>query len=161
MALEIRKLMPYEIDSSMKLAERVFVSQNGKTWPTYMVEYFKTQIINNPSLIAGYKDGNFPAYGAFLQRGMKTAGVMTISSDCSYITLLFVDSSYQKQGIGRKLIDKMLEDHPAVQELKVNAFSAAVPFFRACGFAQAGDVIQTDGMRYTPMRLLRKSEVSK
>lgn len=75
----------------------------------------------------------------------------------SHISLLFVDEKYHKRGIGRALIDyvKMfLAEEERLGSCTVNAAPYAVDFYHKVGFADTAGVQVSEGIKYTPMRIV-------
>ncbi|MCL2446515.1 MAG: GNAT family N-acetyltransferase [Oscillospiraceae bacterium] len=56
-------------------------------------------------------------------------GVMT-----AYVHYLLVDPAYQKQGIGRQLIEQMREHYANYTRIVLGAYNTQVGFYETCGF---------------------------
>ena len=73
----------------------------------------------------------------------------------SHIALIFVDSKFQKKGIGKKLINeatkKCLEDNPSLNKITVSSSPNSISFYCSLGFQTQGRELNEDGMRFTPM----------
>lgn len=73
----------------------------------------------------------------------------------SHIALIFVDSKFQKKGIGKKLINeatkKCLEDNPSLNKITVSSSPNSISFYYSLGFQTQGQEVNEDGMRFTPM----------
>jgi len=86
--------------------------------------------------------------------GGRTVGMCALR-DGHHITLFFVRSELQGQGIGRKLFDAAAErvrrKVPGVTELEVHSSPVAVPVYEALGFEVTGPEEVEGGMRYVPM----------
>lgn len=57
------------------------------------------------------------------------------------LSLLFVDPSHYKQGIGRALFEAAVticKEKPDVQKIKLNSSTYAADFYKAIGFVQTG-----------------------
>jgi GNAT superfamily N-acetyltransferase len=85
-------------------------------------------------------------------------GVIDMRS-CHHISLLFVDTAYQGQGISRALLDTALslcrELGHDLAEITVNSSPYAIPIYERLGFrATAGEQVK-NGIRFTPMVLER------
>lgn len=75
----------------------------------------------------------------------------------SHITLLFVDSAYQRRGISRELVRLALEFcreyNPQLREVTVNSSPYAVEIYRRLGFVPTNIQQDTNGILYVPMKL--------
>lgn len=70
---------------------------------------------------------------------------------------LFVANAFQRQSVGRRLVDAAIEycrnQSRAPDALTVNASSAGIPAYRRMGFVLDGEPQDSQGVRYQPMRL--------
>ncbi|MFN8442879.1 MAG: GNAT family N-acetyltransferase [Caldilineaceae bacterium] len=86
----------------------------------------------------------------------KMVGMIEVRLD-NHITLLFVDSTAQGRGIGRKLIELAIREssarHPELREMTVHATPNAVGFYRTVGFQPLSGEHHERGMRFWPMVL--------
>lgn len=75
--------------------------------------------------------------------------------DYSHVSLLFVDSDYQKRGISKALfkqaLDACLSHLPTLKAITVNASAYALPIYQALGFVSTDTVQEKDGISYWPM----------
>lgn len=78
----------------------------------------------------------------------KIVGMVALS-DGKHLSLLFVDSDYQRLGIGKKLLS--LIDNLCLGDLEVNSGLAAKTFYEQNGFKLVSDVMKKDGILYYPM----------
>jgi predicted GNAT family N-acyltransferase len=71
--------------------------------------------------------------------------------------LFFVESSYQKQGIGRALfneaLDRIQTNNPTCLEISVNSSPNAVMTYEKLGFQKTADEKETNGIKYVPMKM--------
>jgi predicted GNAT family N-acyltransferase len=85
----------------------------------------------------------------------RIVGILAIIS-ISHVALLFVDSKFQRQGVGNKLIhyaiNKCLERQPDLKSITVSATPNSVQFYKNDGFMVIGSEICEDGMRFIPMQ---------
>jgi GNAT superfamily N-acetyltransferase len=82
------------------------------------------------------------------------AGVLFGLTDYAYwlyVTDLGVDRSYERQGIGRRLLKKAHELAGGEQDIAVYliANENAVPFYEKCGMIKAEDVMQYNHVEWT------------
>ena len=80
---------------------------------------------------------------------------MIAMKDHAHVSLLFVDSSFQRQGIGRSLLDCALsacrQQRPDVSEIGVHSSVSAVPFYAKLGFEQRTQEQEENGIRFVKM----------
>lgn len=74
-----------------------------------------------------------------------------------HIALFFVDSNYQRQGIGKKLFSLVSEDNTG-GSITVNSSPFAVPIYHRLGFVDTNSERVTNGLRYTPMMINLKNQ---
>ena len=82
------------------------------------------------------------------------AGFIAIR-DGSHLFHLFVERSYQRQGIGRRLWELALEKLCVANSdggFTVNSSLSAVPVYQAFGFVPAGSTQSMHGISFLPMR---------
>lgn len=64
---------------------------------------------------------------------------------------LFVASAFQGQGLGRRLLDRLLSDTDPAQPVTVNASLVAEAFYARWGFVPNGPAQLQHGVRFQPM----------
>jgi GNAT superfamily N-acetyltransferase len=65
---------------------------------------------------------------------------------------LFVDAAWQGQGLGRRLMQALVDDFDPTQPVTVNASLGAQAFYARWGFEPDGPAQCQHGVRYQPMR---------
>ena len=140
--LTIRPLDESEIEAAHKLAWEVFLEFEAPDYPPEGVEEFR-QTLKNEEYLA-----NLRYYGAFV--GDELAGILTIRETTNHICFFFVDRKYQRQGIGTKLFQNLLEDF-AGQTITLNSAPYGLPFYKKLGFAETDTEQSINGIRFTPM----------
>jgi ribosomal protein S18 acetylase RimI-like enzyme len=84
------------------------------------------------------------------------AGLIEIRN-YDHVSLFFVESSYQKQGIGRALfneaLDRIQTNNPTCLEISVNSSPNAVMTYEKLGFQKTADEKETNGIKYVPMKM--------
>lgn len=87
----------------------------------------------------------------------KLAGVIEIRQN-SRISLLFVDKSFHKQGIARKLFDLALKNSllkdPDLKRYYVHASPYSIPVYKKLGFIEMGKIMIQNGIKYLPMEMI-------
>jgi ribosomal protein S18 acetylase RimI-like enzyme len=85
-------------------------------------------------------------YGVSAFDGEKLVGFARAISDGAfnaYVSTVAVLPEYQRRGIGRKLIRRLLEGREHVQFV-LHAGPGAQPFYLGCGFRPASDMLRRD-----------------
>jgi len=88
--------------------------------------------------------------------GQTIVGMIEMRS-YNHVTLLFVDSAYQRRGISRELLRRALDicrqHRPDVQQITVNSSPYAVDIYRKLGFEQSAPPQEQQGIIFVPMTL--------
>lgn len=151
--LVLRPIFEFEWDEAMKVVWDTFVLFDAPKYSREGIKNFKA-FVKDPALKDLYLDGKYPTFVALLN-GM-IVGVISIRNK-NHISLLFVDSDFQKKGIASRLILKAVEyvkSRENKNHITVFASPPAIGFYHKCGFVDTSDEITTDGITYTPMRLV-------
>jgi len=94
-------------------------------------------------------------YGYILAySGSQLVGIIAIR-DRSHLLHLFVERSYQRKGIARRLWERALEELCAPNSdggFTVNSSLSAVPVYQAFGFVPTGPIQSAHGISFLPMR---------
>lgn len=83
-------------------------------------------------------------------------GVLELRDYC-HVSLLFVEPSQQRQGVGRLLMNEALRSirahHPETKEVTVNSSPNAVEAYKRFGFQTTGELQVKNGIGFVPMAL--------
>ena len=144
--MEIRQVGPSEIDAAVALILEVFLQfdapDDSEEGIRSFREFVDEEAIRRTLLF----------FGAFEQREME--GVIVTNDVKDHICCFFVKAGYQRQGIGKKLWNYVL-DHSNQTVFTVHASPYAVPIYHRLGFVDTDTEQLTDGMKYTPMKFVR------
>ena len=140
--MEIRKILKEEMKNALDLVWKVFLEYEAPDYTEEGIEEFKKSISDMNWVNAR------EFYGAFNKNQL--LGVIA-TKDISHIALFFVDGKYQKQGIGRKLYNKVeLLNNKGY--FTVNSSPYAHEIYKHLGFIDT-DVEQCiNGLRFYPMK---------
>ncbi|VAW99026.1 hypothetical protein MNBD_GAMMA19-592, partial [hydrothermal vent metagenome] len=69
-----------------------------------------------------------------------------------HVAMLFVESEYQKKGVGRKLLSSALS-YARVDTVTVSASLSSVTVYKKYGFECKGDIAESTGLVYQPMEI--------
>jgi predicted GNAT family N-acyltransferase len=107
-----------------------------------------------------------PSKIAERQRSGRNIWVARVQSDLigvietrenKYISLLFVDKTYQGKGIAKKLLDKALKEIirrvPDTDTVLVHASPFSIPVYEKLGFVATDSMQEENGIKYLPMEL--------
>ena len=83
----------------------------------------------------------------------KLIGIMGTKNEGKHISLFFIKKEFHRKGIGKQLFDYSQYDCPA-NEITVNSSTYAIRFYESLGFEKTNDRQQTNGISYTPMKLI-------
>lgn len=146
MALTIRIILPEERPTALSLIWRVFREYEAPDYTSEGVDEFYKSIHNE-----GYL-ARLRMYGAFA--GEDLVGVIAIRNEGTHIALFFVDGSYHRKGIGRRLFQAAMVDCPH-NKMTVHSSPYAVPIYRKLGFVDMDAEQIVKGLRFTPMEYSR------
>lgn len=150
---EIRPIYDAEWDDAMRLCWDTFLLYEAPEYSKEGIQNFKN-FVNDPILKQLFLEGKYRVLAAFDKGFM--VGIIGLRNE-SHISLLFVDRDYHRKGIATKLIDsmsKIVKKEYKKKEMTVNSSPYAVNFYHKYGFFDEAKETITDGIRYTPMRIL-------
>lgn len=139
--IHIRPLTSDEISAALDLAWKVFNEYEAPDYPPEGVEEFRLTL-KNEGYLAGLRH-----YGAF--DGDRLVGELAIRTSQQHICFFFIDSDYQRQGIGTRLFNRVMEDFSGT--ITLNSAPYGLPFYRKLGFEETDTEQTMNGIRFTPM----------
>jgi GNAT superfamily N-acetyltransferase len=114
------------------------------------VEFFLS--ICTPESVVEKFNENTPIFIA--NSGKMVVGVIWTRGN-NHISRFFVDTAYQRIGIGRNLFNTLLNEvsrkYPDISEISVNSSPFAVYAYEKLGFVKIDEVKIGNGMKYIPM----------
>lgn len=140
----IRKIKKEEMTEALKLVWNVFLEYEAPDYTEEGIKEFKKCIDDKEWVEA--RD----FYGAFDEEN-KIVGVIA-TKDLSHIALFFVDGNYHRQGIGRKLYDKvkLLNEN---NFFTVNSSPYAHEVYKHLGFIDTNEEQCVNGLKFYPMKI--------
>jgi GNAT superfamily N-acetyltransferase len=88
--------------------------------------------------------------------GKKAVGMIEMVRS-NHISLFFVDTMYQKQGIARNLliraVDHCVQNDSKISRLTVNASPFSIEIYKKLGFRKTESMKEKTGIRYLPMEM--------
>ncbi len=152
-AVEFRPMKDGDASAVQDLVQRVF---NEHVAPTCTVhgtrKFFEDSEFT--SLVDRIRCDHF----ILLASSQATLVGMIAVKDSKHISLFFVDSTCQRQGIGSELLSRVVNhcksERPDLGEVTVNSSLNAVDAYVRMGFDATGPDGDADGIRFTPMKKL-------
>ena len=148
--MEIKKLAKGDIAKALDLVLNVFMEYEAPDYSEQGIETFQNCMKDS----GGLKSLRF--FGAYMNNSL--VGVIAARNNGNHIALFFVKGKYHRQGIGRRLFDRVVENSTN-NAITVNSSPYAVKIYRHLGFCEKQDEQLTEGMRYTPMSFVKNINV--
>lgn len=140
--MEIREIKNDDMKKTIELIWRVFLEYEAPDYTEEGIKEFKKAIDDEKWI----KQRRF--YGAFEED--KILG-MIATKDYNHIALFFVDGKYHRQGIGKKLFEKVCELNKC-RFFTVNSSPYAKEVYEHLGFEYTDTEQCVKGLKYYPMR---------
>jgi GNAT superfamily N-acetyltransferase len=151
-AMRYGAMEPGEEDSVNRLVARVFRRHVAPLFSEEGIEEFLRYI--SVDAIRQRSSSNHFVLVARAEHG--SVGMIEVR-DYDHVSLLFVDTAYQRQGIARELLRRALavcrQRRPDGRTIDVNSSPNAVPAYERLGFHRQGPEKIKNGIRYVPMVL--------
>ena len=142
MKVIIKKIDKTALNEALSLVWRVFQEYEAPDYTQQGIDEFYNSIHDESFL------SKLSMFGAFVNEEL--VGVIATRNNGTHIALLFVDGNYHRQGIGRKLFQKVLEQSTA-SRVTVNSSPFAVHVNRKMGIIDTDKEQTVNCMRFTPM----------
>ena len=148
--IEIRQLLNNKKDEALLFAKKVYIECKDESYSEQGIETFYN-FINNKEITKSFK-----VYGAFEDNDLK--GIIATDSQKRHISLFFVDKSSQGKGIGKELINIVVNNNEN-SYITVNSSRYGVPIYEKLGFVKMVEEKEQDGLKFTPMKLILKDKI--
>ena len=148
---EIRPAGQDEWEEAMGLAWKTFLEFEAGDYAPEGIRSFE-DFISDTGLKRMFLSGDYQMMVAWSKGRM--VGMITLRNE-THISLLFVEKSSHRQGIGRALIGKMADyarKRFGADCLTVNASPYGVLFYHKLGFKDLGPQQRREGIIFTPMK---------
>ena len=150
--IEVKQLFNNEKDEALLFVKRVYIECKDDSYSEQGIETF-CNFVNNKKITKSFK-----VYGAFEDNVLK--GIIATDRRKRHISLFFVDKDSQGKGIGKELINIVVNNNEN-SYITVNSSRYGVPIYEKLGFIKIEDEKEQDGLKFTPMKLVLKDEVMK
>ena len=147
--VEIKQLINNEKDEGLLFAKKVYIESKDESYSEKGIETF-CNFVDNKEITKSFK-----VYGAFEDNVLK--GVIATDKRKRHINLFFVDKSSQAKGIGKKLMNIVIDNNEN-SFITVNSSRYAVPIYQNLGFIKTEEEKEQDGLKFTPMKLILKDK---
>ena len=148
--IEIKQLVNNEKDEALLFAKRIFIESEDESYSKEGIETF-CNFVDNKKITKSFK-----VYGAFEDNILK--GLIATDRRKRHINLFFVDKVLQGKGIGKKLMNIVVNNNEN-SYITVNSSRYGVPVYEKLGFIKMEEEKEQDGLKFTPMKLILKDEV--
>ena len=148
--IKIRQLLNNEKDKAVLFAKKVYIECKDESYSEQGIETF-CNFVDNKEITKSFK-----FYGTFEDNVLK--GLIATDRRKRHINLFFVDKSSQAKGIGKKLMNIVIDDNEN-SFITVNSSRYAVSIYEKIGFIKTEEEKEQDGLKFTPMKLVLKDEI--
>lgn len=147
--IEIKQLVNNEKDEALLFAKRIFIENEDESYSKEGIETF-CNFVDNKKITKSFK-----VYGAFEDNILK--GLIATDRRKRHINLFFVDKVSQGKGIGKKLMNIVVNNNEN-SYITVNSSRYGVPVYEKLGFIKMEEEKEQDGLKFTPMKLILKNK---
>ena len=155
----IRKAKEEDWENAMELAFRIFLKYEAQEYGKEGTDHFAS-FVTDQTLKKMFLQGDYKLFLA--ERHDTLIGLISVRNG-NHISLLFVDDSYHRHGVGSALIRYLvnyLKFATDFHKVTVNAAPYGIPFYHSVGFQDMGPLEKRDGITYVPMELYLHTVVS-
>lgn len=148
----IRRMINGELQDVLALVKHVFMEFEAPDYSAEGVQSF-LKFIEVDSIQKMFDDGILKCWVYI--RDKQIIGILA-SRNISHICMLFVEKKYHKMGIARRLFETFKDDVKANDKkhiITVNSSPYAVGFYHKMGFEDTDEELETDGIRFVPMKM--------
>lgn len=155
-AVKIRSMYPGEETSVSDLIVRTFQRDIAPHYVEEGIREFLSYV--TPEAILSRQAQNHVALVAI--QDAQLVGMLELR-EYSHVSLLFVEATRQRKGIGRHLMEEALRlckiHHPGLSEITVNSSPNSVEAYKRFGFYATGKLQVKNGIAFVPMALSLES----
>ena len=148
--LEIRELINNGKTEALLFAKRVYIESKDESYSEQGIETF-CSFVDNKEITKSFK-----IYGAFENNILK--GIIATDRRERHINLFFVDRGSQGKGIGKELMNVIVNDNEN-SYITVNSSRYGVIIYEKLGFVKMEEEKEQDGLKFTPMKLILKDGI--
>lgn len=150
--MQVCRIGPGGLQDALALVWEVFEEYEVPDYEEMGVKTFR-HFIEYTNMVEKVNQGEMRFWGCFINNYL--VGVIALRTG-QHISLLFVRGRFHRLGIGKMLVDVVLNvvasENPAVPAVTVNSSPYAVKFYEKMGFAAMGGEKKENGIRFTSMK---------
>ncbi|HHX8512531.1 TPA: GNAT family N-acetyltransferase [Vibrio diabolicus] len=147
--MEIQKVLKSDLEAVTRLVSEVSDKDVLPLFNEQGKQEYKDRVL--PDLVTTFDHEKFSSVKAV--SGGEVLGFAALR-DGNYLTHLFVANSQQGSGLGRALLNHLLNQTDA-REVNLRSSVNAVEFYNRNGFVATGEEAEFNGIRFVPMSLVR------
>ena len=146
----IRKATPDDIRPALDLAYRVFEVFEAPDYEPEALQHFREDIVENRAFADAVASGENAMFLAFTEDIL--VGIAA-SRGAAHLSILFVESTYHRHGIGTALMNRMVCELKlrGSEQITLNSSPFGLPFYKHFGFIPTDVEQKRDGFLFTPM----------
>jgi Acetyltransferase (GNAT) family. len=148
--LKIEKIEKAQREKAIALIHAVFHQFEAPDYSPKGVGIFKKTALYNEDFM-----DTLELFGAY--DGERLIGIIATRNRGNHIALFFVDGSFHRQGVGKKLFQTVVENSPG-NEITVNSSPYAVAVYHRLGFVDTNIEQNVNGIKFTPMQFTKCKE---
>ena len=148
--IEIKQLLNNEKGEALLFAKKVYIESKDESYSEQGIETFYS-FVDNKKITKSFK-----IYGAFEDNVLK--GIIATDRRKRHINLFFVDKGSQGKGIGKELMNVIVNDNEN-SYITVNSSRYGVFIYEKLGFVRMEEEKEQEGLKFTPMKLVLKDEI--
>lgn len=148
---EIRWARKEDWNQTVEMIWETFLKFEGKDYSEEGIRGFR-EFLTDGTLYNMFLNGEYPLAVAVMNQKMIGAGSLR---NGNFLSLLFVEESYQKKGVGRALLASLcdyLKTEAGEKFIHLAAAPSAIGFYEKLGFRKTAEEQHVAGIRVTPMR---------
>ncbi|KJG40643.1 acetyltransferase [Photobacterium angustum] len=147
--MEIQKVLKSDLEAVTKLVSEVSDKDVLPLFNEQGKQEYKDRVL--PDLVTTFEHEKFSSV-----KVVSDGEVLGFAAlrDGNYLTHLFVANSQQGSGLGRALLNHLLNQTDA-REVSLRSSVNAVEFYNRNGFVTTGEEAEFNGIRFVPMSLVR------
>ncbi len=149
--MNISMLERTKLGEALALVWKVFLEFEAPDYSDEGIREFK-QFIDHDSINQMLSEDRYQMWTA--ADADQIVGVLAVRPTC-HISLLFVERQYQRKGIARAMLDKMIKyykDNSTCVEITVNSSPYATEAYHRLDFTDIDTEQCVKGIRFTPMK---------
>ena len=150
--MQICRIGPGGLQDALELVWEVFEQYEAPDYEEMGVKTFR-HFIDYTNMVEKVNQGEMRFWGCYINNYL--VGVIALRTG-QHISLLFVRGKFHRLGIGKMLLDVVVNvvasEHPEVPAVTVNSSPFAVKFYERMGFTAMGGERQENGIRFTSMK---------